>query len=69
MAIELAHNHEKYAEIKSRLIKNKSSWPLFNSNLFTKNWEQALSVAYRRLIRNEELAHIDLLTDTTQSGS
>lgn len=69
LAIELAHNQEKYAEIKSRLINNKSSWPLFNSNLFTKNWEQALSVAYRRLIRNEELAHIDLLTDTTQSGS
>jgi predicted O-linked N-acetylglucosamine transferase (SPINDLY family) len=69
LAIELANNQAKYAEIKSRLIKNKSSWPLFNSNLFTKNWEQALSVAYRRLIRKEEVAHIDLLTDTTQSGS
>jgi predicted O-linked N-acetylglucosamine transferase (SPINDLY family) len=60
LAVELAHNQEKYVEVKSRLIKNKSSWPLFNSKLFTKNWEQALSVAYKRLIQNEEVEHIDL---------
>jgi len=60
LAVELAHNQEKYVEVKSRLIKNKSTWPLFNSKLFIKNWEQALSVAYKRLIRNEEVEHIDL---------
>jgi predicted O-linked N-acetylglucosamine transferase (SPINDLY family) len=64
LATELAHNHEKYTEIKSRLIKNKSSWPLFDSQLFTKNWERALKVAYERLIRNEQLINIDSVTDT-----
>lgn len=60
LAVELAYNQEKYSEIKSRLIKNKSSWPLFNSQLFIKNWERALTVAYERLLQNKEVQHIEL---------
>jgi protein O-GlcNAc transferase len=59
LAVELAHNKKKYSEIKLRLINNKSSWPLFDSQLFTKNWERALTLAYKRLIRNEEVVNID----------
>jgi predicted O-linked N-acetylglucosamine transferase (SPINDLY family) len=60
LAVELAHNQKKYAGIKSRLIQNKSSLPLFNSQLFTKNWERALRTAYDRLLQNEEVDNIDL---------
>jgi protein O-GlcNAc transferase len=64
LAIELANNQKKYADIQSRLIKNKSASPLFNSQLFTKNWERALRVAYERLLQNEDVDHIDLMSDT-----
>jgi hypothetical protein len=64
LAVELAHNQKKYAEIQSRLNINKSASPLFNSQLFTKNWERALRVAYERLLQNEEVDHIDLMSDT-----
>jgi protein O-GlcNAc transferase len=64
LAVEIAHNQKKYFDIQSRLIKNKSASPLFNSHLFTKNWERALRIAYARLIRNEEADHIDLVSDS-----
>jgi predicted O-linked N-acetylglucosamine transferase (SPINDLY family) len=64
LAVELAHNQKKYAEIQSRLNINKSASPLFNSQLFTKNWEWALRLAYECLIQNEEVDHIDLMSET-----
>ncbi len=38
-AIELASNHQKLAEIKQKLADNRSSTPLFDAPLFTKNLE------------------------------
>ncbi len=41
LAIEIANNPQKLREIKSRLEKNLSTVPLFNTPLFTKNLEFA----------------------------
>ena len=48
LAIEIANNPQKLREIKSRLEKNLSSAPLFNTPLFTKNLEFAYFEAYDR---------------------
>ena len=39
LAIELATNNQKLRSIKERLIKNRQSSPLFDTELFTKNLE------------------------------
>jgi len=41
LAIELAMNPEKLADIKLKLAKNRLTTPLFNTPLFTKNLESA----------------------------
>jgi predicted O-linked N-acetylglucosamine transferase (SPINDLY family) len=39
LAIELGHNFQKISHLKSKLLKNKSSSELFNTNIFTRKIE------------------------------
>ena len=41
-ALELARDPEKVSFLKQKLLKNKYSYPLFDSNLFVKNYESKL---------------------------
>ena len=41
-ALELGRNPEKVSLLKEKLFKNKYSYPLFDSNLFVKNYESKL---------------------------
>ncbi len=48
LAIELAKNPQKLADIKLRLARNRLTTPLFNTPLFTKNLEAAYIQMYER---------------------
>ena len=48
LAIELASNPDKLAQIKIKLAKNRSTTPLFDTPLFAKHIEAAYQTAYDR---------------------
>src|SRR5580700_6898213 len=48
LAIELAANADRLAEIKHKLAKNRLTTPLFDTNLFTKHIEAAYAAMYER---------------------
>ena len=48
LAIALAKNPEKLAEVKARLVTNRLTMPLFNTPLFTQNIEAAYKQMYER---------------------
>jgi predicted O-linked N-acetylglucosamine transferase (SPINDLY family) len=48
LAISLAKNPEKLAEVKAKLVANRFTTPLFNTPLFTKNIEAAYKKMYGR---------------------
>lgn len=48
LAIELALNHKKLADIKLKLVSNRLTTPLFDTPLFTKNLEAAYTKMYER---------------------
>ncbi len=48
LAIDLASNAEKLSEIKTRLIENRSTAPLFDTRLLTKHIEAGYQMAYDR---------------------
>ncbi len=48
LAIELARNHQKLADIKLKLANNRLTTPLFDTPLFTKNLEVAYIKMYER---------------------
>ena len=48
LAIEVASNPDKLAQIKIKLAKNRSTTPLFDTPLFTKHIEAAYQAAYDR---------------------
>ena len=58
LAIELAMNPQKLADIKLRLGINRSNYPLFNTPLFTKNLEAAYIKIYERYQNALEPDHI-----------
>jgi protein O-GlcNAc transferase len=47
-AVELASNPAKLAAIKAKLVKNRLTTPLFNTQLFTRHIEQAYAKMYER---------------------
>ena len=51
LAIELASNPNRLAEIKYRLIQNRLSSPLFNTPFFTKNLETAYVKIYEKYLQ------------------
>jgi predicted O-linked N-acetylglucosamine transferase (SPINDLY family) len=61
LAIELAINPKKFADIKLRLAKNRLTAPLFNTPLFAKNIETAY-------IKMMDRYHADLQPDHISIG-
>ena len=58
LAIELAMNPHKLADIKLKLVNSRLTTPLFDTQLFTKNLEAAYSKMYERYQADMPLAHI-----------
>jgi predicted O-linked N-acetylglucosamine transferase (SPINDLY family) len=58
LAVELAMNRQKLADIKVKLAKNRLSTPLFNTPLFTKNIEAAYMKMMERYQADLEPDHI-----------
>jgi predicted O-linked N-acetylglucosamine transferase (SPINDLY family) len=63
LAIELALNIKKLADIKLKLAKNRLSTPLFNTPHFTKNLEAAYIQMYERYQSDLEPAHISIVSN------
>jgi len=60
LAIELATNPQKLADIKLKLVNNRLTTPLFDTPLFTKNIEAAYLEMYERYQTGLELDHISI---------
>ncbi len=60
LAIELAINSSKLEKIKQKLKKNILSKPLFNSELYKDNIEEAYSIIYKRYIQNKKPTNIQI---------
>lgn len=58
IAIDLATNPIKLADIKLRLANNRLNTPLFNTPLFTKNLEDAYLNMYERYQNDLQPDHI-----------
>ena len=58
LAIELAKNPNKLKTIKEKLLKNLSTAPLYNTELFAKNLELAYTKMYERHRKGLEPDHI-----------
>jgi predicted O-linked N-acetylglucosamine transferase (SPINDLY family) len=58
LAIELATNADRLAEIKQKLAKNRLTTPLFDTNLFTKHIEAAYAAMYERYHADLAPSHI-----------
>jgi predicted O-linked N-acetylglucosamine transferase (SPINDLY family) len=58
LAIELAKNPKKLADIKLKLAKNRLTTPLFDTPLFTQNLEAAYSEMYERYQSDLKPDHI-----------
>jgi predicted O-linked N-acetylglucosamine transferase (SPINDLY family) len=61
LAIELALNLKKLADIKLKLAKNRLTTPLFDTPLFTKNLEAAFIEIYERHQGGLEPAHFSVI--------
>ncbi len=61
LAIELAMNPKKLANIKSKLEINRSNTPLFDTPLFTKNIEAAYTNIFERYQAGLEPTHISII--------
>jgi predicted O-linked N-acetylglucosamine transferase (SPINDLY family) len=60
LAIQLAINPKKLADIKFKLANNRLATPLFNTPLFTKNLEAAYNKMYERYQAGLIAEHISL---------
>jgi len=60
LAVELAKNPKKLQEIKNKLINNRNTKPLFNTQIFTRNIEKAYSLMYERYLKNLPLENIEI---------
>ncbi len=58
LAIELANNSEKLLHIKEKLHNNRSSTPVFNTQLLTQHIETAYTKIYERYLANLSPEHI-----------
>ncbi|WP_251374578.1 hypothetical protein [Polynucleobacter sp. es-EL-1] len=60
LAIELAKNPKRLADIKAKLANNRMSSPLFNTPLFTRNLETAYIKMYERYQADLQPDHITI---------
>ena len=59
-AIDLATHPEKLAALKAKLAKNRLTTPLFNTKLYTKHFEAALTAMYQRYQAGLPPDHIEI---------
>lgn len=60
LTIEIASNKEKYASIKNKLKKNLLESNLFNSEIYTKNFEKNLKLIYEKFKSDRTINHINI---------
>ena len=60
LAIDLATNLEKLNSIKLKLKKNKLQKPLFNTEIFTRNFEEGLEKVYENYVEGNEPKNISI---------
>ena len=53
LILDLASDNEKLKKIKSKLLSNKDKSPLFDSETYTKNFEQALKEVFELYLKNK----------------
>ena len=60
LAIELANNKEKIKLIQKKLVENIKNKPLFNTNLYTLNLEEAFKKVYENCLKNIPKSNIEV---------
>ena len=60
LAIKLASNKKDLENIKNKLENNRSSKPLFNTNLFAKDMESAYETIYKRYLEDLKVENIEI---------
>ncbi len=63
LAIDLAINREKLAALKSKLAHNRSTMPLFDTQLFTRHLERSYEAMFERHEKGLLPAHISVAAD------
>lgn len=54
LAVKLAKDENELKRIKTKLIENKKSFPLFNTELFVRNLESAFEMIYSNYIKHKK---------------
>ncbi len=60
MAIDLATNPDKLKRLKSRLAQNRTTTPLFDTDLYTRHLEAAYRAMYEYYLADEPATHINI---------
>lgn len=60
-AVFLAKNPNELSSIKKELHQNKATYPLFNTNIFTKNLEKAYEVIFQNFISGKPPDHVEII--------
>ena len=63
LILELALDKNKLLKIKTKLLKNKLAKPLFDTERYTKNFEQGLQKIYESYYSGEKPKDIDVIDD------
>jgi predicted O-linked N-acetylglucosamine transferase (SPINDLY family) len=61
-ALHLAQHPQELAALRQRLIANRDSGPLFNTETFARRIEAAYTLMHQRRVDGLPPAHLDLLT-------
>jgi predicted O-linked N-acetylglucosamine transferase (SPINDLY family) len=65
LAVELAHNQDRLAKIKSKISSHRSTSPLFNTERFTRQLEKAYTGIFERHQAGLPPAHVNIEPSTT----
>ena len=60
LIIELANNKDKLKKIKDKISNNLSNSPLFDTKKYTRNFEKALTQAYKYNLQEKEVCDIEI---------
>ncbi|MQQ10181.1 tetratricopeptide repeat protein [Epibacterium sp. SM1979] len=64
-ALAIAQDPLRLADIKARLNANRLTTPLFDTQCFTRDFEEGLDLAYGRWLKGEGPDHIDVATSSS----
>jgi protein O-GlcNAc transferase len=60
LALELATNPERLAQIKVKLAENRLTQPLFDSEQYTRHLEAGYKMAFERFLNGQAPEHISI---------